>query len=71
YSTALKQHPTLPNEYEKGNFSNLLSFLRDNIHQYGRIYQAKDLVKRVTGEDLNPAYFIEYLEKKFYQIYRI
>jgi carboxypeptidase Taq len=71
YNTALKQHPTLPKEYEKGNFSNLLSFLRENIHQYGRIYQARDLVKRVTGEDLNPDYFIEYLEKKFYQIYRI
>ena len=71
YNTALKQHPNLPNEYEKGNFSNLLSFLRENIHQYGRIYQARDLVKRVTGEDLNPDYFIEYLEKKFYQIYRI
>ncbi len=71
YNTALKQHPNLPNEYEKGNFSNLLSFLRENIHQYGRIYQARDLVKRVTGEDLNPDYFIKYLEKKFFQIYRI
>jgi len=71
YNTALKQHPTLPEEYEKGNFSNLLAFLRENIHQYGRIYQARDLIKRVTGEDLNPDYFINYLEKKFYPIYRI
>jgi len=71
YNTALKQHPTLPEEYEKGDFSNLLTFLRENIHQYGRIYQARDLIKRVTGEDLNPDYFIEYLEKKFYHIYRI
>ncbi len=71
YNTALKQHPTLPEEYEKGDFSNLLMFLRENIHQYGRIYQARDLIKRVTGEDLNPDYFIEYLERKFYHIYRI
>lgn len=71
YNTALKKHPTLPEEYEKGNFSNLLAFLRENIHQYGRIYRARDLVKRVTGEDLNPDYFIAYLEKKFYPIYRI
>jgi len=71
YNTALKQHPNLPEEYEKGDFSNLLTFLRENIHQYGRIYPARDLIKRVTGEDLNPDYFIEYLEKKFYPIYRI
>jgi carboxypeptidase Taq len=71
YNTALEQHPNLPKEYEKGNFSTLLAFLRENVHQYGRIYQARDLVKRVTGEDLNPDYFIKYLEKKFYPIYRI
>ncbi len=71
YNTALKQQPLLPNKYENGNFSSLLAFLRENIHQYGRIYQARDLVKRVTGEDLNPDYFIEYLEKKFYPIYNV
>ncbi|MHA2288483.1 MAG: carboxypeptidase M32 [Promethearchaeota archaeon] len=71
YNTALQQHPNLPKEYEEGNFSNLLSFLRENIHQYGKIYQARDLVKKVTGEDLNPDYFIEYLEKKFYPIYNV
>jgi carboxypeptidase Taq len=71
YKKALKVHPSLPEEYEKGNYSNLLTFLRENIHQYGKIYQAKDLIARVTGEDLNPDYFIEYLEKKFYPIYRV
>jgi len=71
YKKALNEHPSLPGDYEKGNFSNLLTFVRENIHQYGRIYQAKDLITRVTGEDLNPDYFIEYLEKKFYPIYRV
>lgn len=64
-------HPSMPEEYENGNYSNLLAFLRENIHQHGKIYQAKDLITKVTGEDLNPDYFIEYLEKKFYPIYRI
>ncbi|MBY9014332.1 MAG: carboxypeptidase M32 [Candidatus Lokiarchaeota archaeon] len=71
YKKALKERPALPEEYEEGNFSNLLTFLRENIHQYGKIYQAKDLIRRVTGEDLNPDYFIEYLETKFYPIYRV
>ena len=71
YKEALKNHPSLPEEHEKGNFSSLLTFVRENIHQYGKIYQAKDLITRVTGENLNPTYFIEYLEKKFYPIYRI
>ena len=69
YNDALKKIPTLPEEYEKGNFSNLLTYLRENVHQHGKIYQANELIKRITGEDLNPNYFIEYIEKKFYPIY--
>jgi carboxypeptidase Taq len=69
YNDALKKIPTLPEEYEKGNFSNLLTYLRENVHQHGKIYQANELIKRITGEDLNPSYFIEYIEKKFYPIY--
>ncbi len=71
YNDALKKHPTLPEDFEKGNFSNLLAYLRENIHQYGKIYEAKDLIKKITGEDLNPDYFIEYVEKKYYPIYRV
>jgi carboxypeptidase Taq len=69
YKDALKKYPSLPEEYEKGNFANLLTYLRENVHQYGKIYQANELIKRITGEDLNPSYFIEYIEKKFYPIY--
>jgi len=69
YRDALKKNPSLPEEYENGNFSNLLTYLRENVHQYGKIYPANELIKRITGEDLNPNYFIEYIEKKFYPIY--
>ena len=55
----------------EGNFSNLLNYLRENIHQHGSIYRATDLINRVTGEDLNPDYFIKYLKEKFYPIYGI
>ncbi len=71
YNDALKKHPTLLQDFEDGNFSNLLAYLRENIHQHGKIYHAKDLIKKITGEDLNPDYFIEYVEKKFYPIYGI
>ncbi|MFW9828475.1 MAG: carboxypeptidase M32 [Candidatus Thorarchaeota archaeon] len=69
YDRAIKKMPNLPEDYKKGEFSNLLNYLRENIHQYGSIYRANDLIKRVTGEDLNPDYFMKYLEKKYYPIY--
>ncbi len=69
YNSALKENPKLPEDYKSGEFSNLLKYLRNNIHQYGSIYRANDLIKRVTGEDLNPDYFMKYIETKFYPIY--
>ncbi|UCC19994.1 MAG: carboxypeptidase M32 [Promethearchaeota archaeon] len=69
YNSALKINPSLPEDYKKGEFSNLLNYLKENVHQYGKIYQVTDLLKKITGEDLNPDYFIKYIEEKFYPIY--
>jgi Zn-dependent M32 family carboxypeptidase len=33
------------------------------------VYPAGELCRRVTGEKLNPGFFLEYLEKKFGEIY--
>ncbi len=71
YNGILKTNPSLPQDYEKGEFSNLLTILKDKVHQYGKIYSAPDLIKKITGEDLNPDYFIKYVESKYYPIYGI
>ena len=71
YNKALQNLPSLPEDYKKGEFSNLLSYLKENIHQYGSIYRANELIKKVTGEDLNSDYFLKYIEKKFYPIYKL
>jgi len=71
YAKALEKMPNLADDYKKGEFSNLLSYLKENIHQYGSIYRANDLIKRITGEDLNSDYFLKYIEEKFKLIYRL
>ena len=71
YAKVLKSNPTLPEDFKKGNFTNLLNFLQSEIHQYGKIYLPLELLKRITGEELNINYFSNYLEKKFYPIYKI
>ncbi|MFW9874706.1 MAG: carboxypeptidase M32 [Candidatus Thorarchaeota archaeon] len=71
YNNTLKTNPNLPEDYKKGEFSNLLNHLKEEIYQYGGIYRASDLIKRVTGEDLDSNYFIKYIEEKFKPIYRL
>lgn len=56
---------------EKGNFTPVLSWLRKNIHQHGGVYLPNDLVKKVTGEELTPKYFLDYINIKYSKIYNL
>jgi carboxypeptidase Taq len=53
----------------KGNFSELLGWLRKNIHQYGHKYEPQTLVQRVTGSKITPEPYVRYLTKKYSEIY--
>jgi carboxypeptidase Taq len=66
---AKKEMPDLMSHVEKGNLLPLKTWLNEKIHRWGRSYPSDELVRRVTGEPLNPRYFIEYLTEKFDEIY--
>jgi carboxypeptidase Taq len=53
----------------RGDFSNLLSWLRREVHQYGRKYQPQELVERAAGSKIDPAPYLRYLRDKFGEIY--
>ncbi|MBI9109293.1 MAG: carboxypeptidase M32 [Spirochaetales bacterium] len=61
--------PGMDDDVRAGEFKHILGWLRENIHQHGMIYPASELCRRVTGEDLNPSYFTDYLEKKYGEVY--
>jgi len=42
-----------------------------HVYAYGKLYPPFALLKKVTGEDLNPSYYCDYLEEKFSKIYKI
>jgi carboxypeptidase Taq len=54
---------------ETGNLGPVLSWLRTNIHQYGKLYWPDELAKKTSGEKLNPKYLINYLTTKYSEIY--
>ncbi|MBD3196726.1 MAG: carboxypeptidase M32 [Candidatus Lokiarchaeota archaeon] len=71
YEDALEKHPNLPEQYSKGEFSTILEYLRENVHQYGRIYQPRELIQKISGKELDAKYFVKYLKDKFYPIYGV
>lgn len=61
--------PDLKSRIEAGDLKTMLQWLRDNIHQYGRMYEANELCEKVTGERLNFKYFMNYVKSKYRSIY--
>ena len=53
----------------EGNFTELLGWLRKNIHQYGHKYEPQTLMERVTGSKITPEPYVRYLTKKYSEIY--
>jgi carboxypeptidase Taq len=62
--------PGLEDDFARGDFSRLLSWLRRNIHEQGRRHDTLELVKVVTGEPLTPAYLLRYLRERYLPLYR-
>lgn len=71
YEAALKAHPEIPSEIEKGKFDTLHNWLKGNIYQHGSKYTASELIKRVTGKELTIEPYIKYLRKKFGELYSL
>ena len=59
----------LDDQIRKGDFSELLGWLRKNIHQHGQKYQPQTLVQKVTGSKISPEPYMRYLTKKYSEIY--
>ena len=65
YAQAEKEIGGLQEQISKGETQQLLEWLRKNIHQYGKKYTGRELCERVTGQPLDVAYFLNYIEGKY------
>jgi len=66
-----QENSSLTEEIEQGNFINILSWLRKNVHQYGRLMTADEIIKRTCGDGLNSKVFVSYLKDKYYPLYDV
>jgi carboxypeptidase Taq len=69
FDKAEQDIPTLGQSIASGDFSPLLGWLRENIHQYGRKYTPDQLMKRATGKKLSAKPYMRYLQHKYKKIY--
>jgi carboxypeptidase Taq len=66
-----KDIPNLYTQVSQGNFSDIHNWLKENVHKHGSVYKPAELIKKITGEELKSEYFINYLNKKYSEIYNL
>ena len=62
------QNPEIRKDINDANYSSLLEWLRNNIHQHGRRYTRNELLEKSTGSTLNAKPYIAYLKNKASQV---
>lgn len=56
---------------ETGNLQPVQKWLGEHIHQYGKMKKPFEILRDGTGEELNVQYLIDYLTKKYMDVYQL
>ena len=67
FSAALKDKPKILSNLEKGDFSDLLTWLREHVHSLGSYHSTDEVIKRATGSPLDPIFYISHLKSRYMQ----
>ncbi|MFT4869128.1 MAG: carboxypeptidase Taq [Colwellia polaris] len=71
FDAAESEIDNLDQKIEEGNFEPLRDWLRENVHQHGKLYETEELVKKATGEKPTPEPFLDYVEEKYSELYNL
>ena len=61
--------PELDSGVRSGDFRALKSWLNEKIHKHGQRWRAGELCRRITGRPLTPGPLMNYLRRKYTQLY--
>lgn len=67
--TFARAHPDWERGVAQGDFSFIRAWLLEHIHRHGRHFPPMELCKRITGKSLSEKPFVDYLERKYREIY--
>ncbi|MBS0627025.1 MAG: carboxypeptidase M32 [Verrucomicrobia bacterium] len=65
FSTIKSTFPSWDKQVVKGDVTFLKNWLKENIHQYGKLYSTDELIQKVTKKPLGAEDYIKYLQTKY------
>ncbi|MBI5058260.1 carboxypeptidase M32 [candidate division KSB1 bacterium] len=66
-----RELPQLDQKMERGEFGDILAWLREKVHLHGRRFGRDELMTRATGKALDTADYVQYLRNKYSELYRL
>jgi len=70
-AAAHQRMPALASQLAQGDYAGLLGWLTDSIYQHGRAYSTDELLRRISGDGLSVAPLLDYLERKYSDLYEL
>ena len=68
-ATLERDLPDWKKQLANGDFAKIKQWLIKNVYTYANLYDPTDLIKKITGEELNIKHYLDYLDKKYSEIY--
>jgi carboxypeptidase Taq len=65
FATLERELPQMRSEIARGEFGAINAFLRERIWSQGSLYTTDELLRRASGEPLNPDYFEKHLQRRY------
>jgi carboxypeptidase Taq len=63
--------PNVMHDIAQGEFSGILSWLRTNIHAYGKTAKPGEIIQNATGHPLSEQEFVNYAYAKVASVYGV
>jgi carboxypeptidase Taq len=64
-----KDLPNWRNQLAQGKLQNIKAWLNKNVHSLGDLYDPADLIKKITGKNLDAEPYMQYLQEKYSSLY--
>jgi carboxypeptidase Taq len=71
FAAAEKDIPSLATNLGEGKFDELRSWLNEKIWSHGKRYLTKEIIRNATGKNPDPDDYLNYLGKKYSEIYEL
>jgi len=69
FARARRDLASLDGLFARGEFGELLSWLRNNVHRHAQRYRSRELIEHATGQRPDPAALVGSLNQKYHELY--